>query len=101
MAGHGEVVLLDGERVGALGLGEVGGGDGRVAAGLGQDLHPQRLVGTPFVGPVVRWVLAHQEVLALSEEQDGTVRGRAREVPHVGGSSHQRRRAAARVAALP
>ncbi len=100
--GHGEVVLLHGEGVGALGRGEVGGRDGRVAsAGSGQGLDAQGLVGALLRGAVGGRAGTHQEVLGLAQQQDGALRGGAREIAHVGGAGDQRRRAAARVAVFP
>ena len=48
--GHGEVVFLHGEGVGALGLGEIGGGDGGIARTAGQGLHAQRIVRSSLAG---------------------------------------------------
>ncbi len=97
--GHGEVVL-DRQGVGALGDGCVGGGDRRVAPGARQHLHAQRLVGTPLVGLAARRSAAEQQVPSAAPP-GGRHRAAAREVPHVGRAGDERRRAAARRAALP
>ncbi len=97
----GEVVVLGGEGLGALGRGEAGRRDGGVASGSRQRPHPERFVGPGLGRPVVQRSGADQHVLGLAEEQHGAVRGGAREIAHVGGPGDERRRAAARVAAFP
>lgn len=99
--GDGQVMLLHREGLTALPCREVGGGDGRVATGSGQPLHAQRLVGPAFGRAVVRWAEAQQQVLGPAEQQDGAVRGGAREIADVGGAGHQRGGAAAGLAAFP
>lgn len=104
MPGHGEVALLHGERVGALARGDSCGRDSRVtAADSGQGLYPQGLVGPLLRGAVGRRDGTDQEVVLLgpAQQQNGALRGGAREIAHVGGAGDQRRRAAARVAVFP
>lgn len=102
MPGHGQMVLLDGERLGPLGGGEIGGCDRRIAAGRGQHVHTQGLVRTAALGgPVVLGPRTHEQVLTLSQQQYGSLGSRAREIPHIGGPGDQRSRTAARVTLLP
>ncbi|GHE37272.1 hypothetical protein GCM10017771_55560 [Streptomyces capitiformicae] len=101
MPGHGEVVFLDGEGFGSVSRDEVGGGDRRVTAGARQHLYAYRLVGAALGGLATRLGTADEYVLAPAEQQNGVVGCGAREVPHIGRARHERRRAAARMAALP
>ncbi len=100
MPDDGEVVVLGGEGLGALGRGETGGRDGGVAAGAGQRAHRQRVVGPPVGRPVVGRGGADQQILGLAQQEHGAARGGTGEIAHVGGAGDERRRAAARVAAF-
>lgn len=84
VAGDGEVVLLDGQRLDAQRTGHVPGRDGRVAAGARQDGEPEPLVEAPLVGLAGGRADGEQHVLAVRpDEQDGGRRGRPGEVADV------------------
>ncbi|CAM5260231.1 hypothetical protein SNARM312S_01732 [Streptomyces narbonensis] len=70
--GHGQVVLLDGERVGARPAREVDGRDRRIAPAGGQDLLPEQLVAArrPARRRAVRG-RAGRRVRLGADEQDG------------------------------
>ncbi len=70
VAGDGEVVLLDGEAVRAALAGEVGGGDGGVAVGRGQDEVAQRRP-RPAAGCRRRRAQVDQGVLGARADQQG------------------------------
>lgn len=100
VAGHGEVVFLHRERLGAQGRGQIGRRDRRVAAGSRQHLDPYGLVGPPLSDLTARRGSADQELLAPPEQQDRALGRGAREITHVGRAGHQCGGAAARVAAF-
>lgn len=72
--GHGQVVLLDGQRLRARGGGQTGGGDHRVAAGDRQQVHPELFVGTSVGRVAGRRAGAEQNVFVGAEQQHGARR---------------------------
>lgn len=87
--GHGQIVLLDGERIRASRGREARGGDHRVPVRDGQEVDPERLVGPPVGGFTGRGAGAEQNVLAGAEQQHGAGRRSAREIADVGGAGDQ------------
>lgn len=89
--GDGQMVLLDGERAQPGRVHEVGGGDGRVSGGGGQDAQPQEVVGTAGGGVLGGTARAEQDVPAVvgTDQQDGARRGSAGEIADIGGQRHQ------------
>lgn len=79
----GEVVFLHGERLGAQGGGQVGGGDGRITAGAVEDGDVQAFVEAALVGLAGGRTGAEEHVLGGADEQHRAERGRPGEVADV------------------
>lgn len=107
VAGHGEVVLLDGEGVGALRCGEARGGDGGVTAGARQHVDAQGGVRAAVRGCGCACGLrsgcdaVYEQVLGSAQQEDRAGWGHACEVADVGRAGDQRGGAAAGVDAFP
>lgn len=89
VAGHGQMVLLDGERLDAGGARLLGGGDRRIAGRGGQDVQPELFVGAAVGRITGRCAGAEQDVLAGGEQEYGAGRCGAREVADVRGAGDQ------------
>lgn len=87
--GHGQIVLLDGQRLRARGGGQSGGGDHRIAAGDRQQVHPELFVGTSVGRVTGRRTGAEQNVLVGAEQQHGARRRSPCQIADIGGAGDQ------------